>query len=117
MEALEGFWEDADNASKIQKEKSLLQEVVSTYSDLKDLHDEFEILLEYVENEDDEESGNELLNVFDKFLKSFSTAEQKVLLSGEADPNNAIVSINAGAGGTESCDWANMLYRMIIRWG
>lgn len=116
MEALEGFWEDSDNASKIQKEKSLLQDVVTTYQSLKDLHDEFEILLEYVESEEDVDSGNELLIVFDKFLKNFSAAEQKVLLSGEADPNNAIITINAGAGGTESCDWASMLHRMIIRW-
>jgi len=116
MEALEGFWEDTEVASRTQKEKSLLQDVVHLYRGLKDLNDEFEILLEYAEDENDEESGRELLTVFDNFLSSFSAAEQKVLLSGEVDGNNAIVSINAGAGGTESCDWANMLYRMIIRW-
>ncbi len=116
MEALEGFWEDSANASIIQKEKSLLQDVVSTYQELKELNDEFEILLEYAEEEEDEDSGKELLEVYDKFLQSFSAAEQKVLLSGEADANNAIITINAGAGGTESCDWAHMLYRMIIRW-
>ncbi|MCP4912311.1 MAG: peptide chain release factor 2 [Oligoflexia bacterium] len=115
MEALEGFWNDADNAAKIQKEKSLLQDVYNTYQSLQDLYDEFEILEEYA-GEGDESSASEACDIYDKFIEQFAKAEQKVLLSEEADPNNAIVTINSGAGGTESCDWASMLYRMIQRW-
>lgn len=116
MEAMEGFWDDSDNASKIQKEKSVIAEVVDTYNDLQELHDEFEVLIEFALSDDDEASAVEAIECYDKFLDQFNAAEQKVLLSGEVDPNNAIVSINAGAGGTESCDWASMLFRMINRW-
>ncbi len=115
MEALEGFWNDADNAAKIQKEKSLLQDVVTTYQSLQDLYDEFEIMEEYA-TESDESTFQEACETFEKFVEQFAKAEQKVLLSEEVDPNNAIITINSGAGGTESCDWANMLLRMILRW-
>ncbi|WP_096908578.1 peptide chain release factor 2 [Halobacteriovorax marinus] len=116
MEAMEGFWDDSDNAAKVQKEKSVLSDVVETYTTLKELFDEFEVLVEFANGEEDEDSALEAIDCYDKFLKQFNAAELKVLLSGEVDPNNAIVSINAGAGGTESCDWASMLFRMINRW-
>lgn len=115
LESLEGFWNDNDNATKVQHEKALLEDVVLLYKGLKDAHDEIEILIEYVEG-GDEDSKPELNETLTKFLSSYSKAELKVLLSEEADPNNAIVSINAGAGGTESCDWASMLFRMLTRW-
>lgn len=116
MEAMEGFWDDADNAAKVQKEKSLLNDVVLTYEKLKENSEEFEILNEYATSDGDEDSAIEAIEVFGNFKQGFLKAEQKVLLSEEADPNNAIVNINAGAGGTESCDWASMLHRMIVRW-
>lgn len=115
MEGMEGFWDDADGAAKIQKEKSVLQTVVSTWTELKDYYDEFEVLCEFAAD-GDEASAQEANEIVDKFLGAFSAAEQKVLLSDEVDPNNAIVNINAGAGGTESCDWASMLFRMLTRW-
>ena len=115
MEALEGFWQDSDNAAKIQKEKSLLEEVVFSYQSVQDLMDELDILVEYADD-GDEESTQEAVEVFDKLKDAIQQAEQKALLSDEMDPNNAIISINAGAGGTESCDWASMLHRMITRW-
>lgn len=64
----------------------------------------------------DQSSTQEALNVFPELQRVLSEAEKKALLSGETDPNNAIVTINAGAGGTESCDWAGMLLRMVQRW-
>jgi peptide chain release factor 2 len=112
---MEGFWDDSTNAAKIQKEKSVIEEVVNTYLHLKQLYDDFDVLLDFAQTENDEASGLEAIEVFNNFLKEFNIAEQKVLLSGEVDPNNAIVTVNAGAGGTESCDWAYMLLRMIIR--
>jgi peptide chain release factor 2 len=82
---------------------------------VKTLSDDFEVLLEMGEAGDDA-SVAEALEVFPKLKEALSSAEEKALLSGETDPNNAIVTINAGAGGTESCDWASMLMRMITRW-
>lgn len=113
---MDGFWDDSDNAAKIQKEKSILEEVVQTYSHLRQLKDDFDVLIDFAFNENDEGSALEAQTMYSEFLKEFQLAEQKVLLSHEEDPNNAIVTINAGAGGTESCDWAMMLLRMIVRW-
>lgn len=115
LESLEGFWEDSDHAAKIQKEKSLLSDVVDSYNDIKELFEEFEILCEYGSDGDDD-SAAEAVQVFTKLEKALAQGERQALLSGEMDANNAIVSINAGAGGTESCDWASMLHRMITRW-
>ncbi len=115
MEAMDGFWDDSENASKIQKEKSLLEDSILIVETLENLFDEFNILYEYAIKDKDQDSLNEALLVYDKFMDSFLKAEQKILLSGEVDSNNAIITINAGAGGTESCDWAMMLYRMITR--
>lgn len=115
MEGMSGFWDDNENATKIQKEKNVIEDVVGVYTNLKDLYDEYEILCEYAKEGDDESAQN-AIEVCLKFETDFNKAELKVLLSGEVDPNNAIVSINAGAGGTESCDWAGMLFRMINRW-
>ncbi len=115
MEAMPGFWDDSENAAKIQKEKAILESSTKIYLSLKEVADEFEILSEYAK-EGDEESGTEALEIFNTLEKSLEEAELKALLSEEMDPNNAIISINAGAGGTESCDWASMLYRMLIKW-
>lgn len=113
---MDGFWDDSPNAAKIQKEKSVLDEVVKTYTHLKQLYDDFDVLWDFASTENDEESALEALEAYKSFLKEFTVAEQKVLLSDELDPNNAIVTVNSGAGGTESCDWAYMIMRMIIRW-
>jgi peptide chain release factor 2 len=113
---MDGFCDDAPNAAKIQKEKSVLDEVVKTYLHLKQLYDDFDVLWEFASTENDESSAIEAIESYKNFLVEFNLAEQKVLLSGELDPNNAIVTVNSGAGGTESCDWAYMIMRMIIRW-
>lgn len=113
---MQGFWDDSVNAAKIQKEKSVLEEITSTYLQLKNYYDDFEVLYDFAHSEKDEASAVEALEIYDQFLVAFNEAEQKVLLSGEVDANNAIVTVNAGAGGTESCDWAYMILRMIIRW-
>ncbi len=102
-------------AAKIQKEKALLNTVVDNFKDVSDAYDELEILFEYGEG-GDEDSAVEAVSLTPIFITKFTSLEQKVLLAGENDPNNAIVSINAGAGGTESCDWASMLHRMVVRW-
>lgn len=115
LEALDGFWNDTQNASKIQKEKSILESTVGGYTEVKSLADDFEVLLEMGEAGDDS-SVAEGVELFPKLQAALSEAEQKALLSGETDSNNAIVTINAGAGGTESCDWAGMLLRMVTRW-
>lgn len=115
LEALDGFWNDSSNAARIQKEKSILEDIVSLYTGVKGQSDDFEILLEMA-YDGDEASATEALELFPKLKTNLSEVEKKALLSGETDVNNAIVTINSGAGGTESCDWAGMLLRMVTRW-
>jgi peptide chain release factor 2 len=79
------------------------------------MFDDFEALCEFVDAGDDS-SIVEAVEVYEQLKPALEEAEQQALLSEETDPNNAIVSINAGAGGTESCDWASMLFRMLTRW-
>ena len=81
---------------------------------MRSLSDDFDVLCEMAE--EDEASLIEAVELFPKFESALGELEKKALLSGENDVNNAIVTINAGAGGTESCDWASMLHRMIVRW-
>lgn len=77
--------------------------------------EEFEVLEDFVD-QGDEDSAREAISVYENLGPKVEAAEKQALLSGENDANNAIVSINAGAGGTESCDWAAMLLRMIMRY-
>jgi peptide chain release factor 2 len=115
LEALDGFWNDTTNAAKIQKEKSLLESIIGLYTSVKSQADDFEVLLEMAQD-GDEGSATEAIELFPKLKTTLSEVEKKALLSGETDINNAIVTINSGAGGTESCDWAGMLLRMVTRW-
>lgn len=109
------FWEDSEKAAKIQKEKSLLCNVVDSFNELKEHIEELDILVEYGK-EGDEDSAKEAVSILKNLADLIEEQEQKAFLSDEMDGNNAIVSINAGAGGTESCDWASMLQRMLVRW-
>ena len=86
------------------------------YEGSRELYEEFEILDEYAQSDNDTDTASDAIKLTEKFETYLKEAEQKVLLGGEADANNAIININAGAGGTESCDWAEMLHRMILRW-
>jgi peptide chain release factor 2 len=79
------------------------------------MFEDFEALCEFADDGDDD-SVAEALQVFGNLKPALEEAEQQSLFSEETDPNNAIISINAGAGGTESCDWASMLHRMLTRW-
>ena len=88
---------------------------MDSFTHLIETQEEFEILLEYAQ-EGDEASAQEAINIFEQLQSCFISAEHQALLSHEMDTHNAIVSVNAGAGGTESCDWADMLYRMLVKW-
>lgn len=115
IEALDGFWEDTEQASKIQKEKSVVETIVGQIKKLQQQFDDYELLVQYAK-EGDLDSAEEAKILYQEILANIVQQEQNALLFEEMDFNNAIVSINAGAGGTESCDWAAMLLRMVVRW-
>lgn len=110
------FWEDAKNASQIQKEKTKITSVLKKYTEAKKTVDDAADLYEMATDEGDEDSVKELFNEADNLEEVITDLEISMMLSGDDDANNAIVTIHPGAGGTESQDWASMLYRMYLRW-
>jgi len=119
IEALENnqeFWLDASNAAKIQKEKTQLQRKLDKYNIANDAVQDAQDLYEMAKEEDDSESLQALYDDAQTLEEQIRDMEIEVLLSGESDANNAILSIHPGAGGTESQDWAQMLLRMYKRW-
>ena len=110
------FWDDAQVSQKKMKELKSLKDDIQTFQDLTVKYDDIETLLVMGEEEQDLSLLPELEEAVSAYQKQFESIRLKTLLSGEYDADNAIVSLNAGAGGTESCDWASMLYRMYTRW-
>ncbi len=110
------FWERNGESQKILKERaSILDQITPWKQEQKDL-EEMEILLQLIEEQEDEKEAQELSEKVHKSEKAIEQLEFKRMLGRENDPNNAIVSINAGAGGTEAQDWVEMLLRMYLRW-
>jgi peptide chain release factor 2 len=97
-------------------ELSRLEDDLKTYDRLASRLEEASILQSLAQEEDDEATGAEAAGVLAEVESSLEVAEVRTLLSGEHDEANAIVTVHAGAGGTESCDWAEMLLRMYLRW-
>lgn len=116
LENQQDFWNDASNAAKIQKEKTQCERKLEKYSVANEAVNDAIELYEMAQEEGDEESLEALFSDAPLLEDQIRTMEIEVLLSGESDANNAILSIHPGAGGTESQDWAEMLLRMYKRW-
>jgi len=116
MENEQDFWNDALNAAKIQKEKTQLQRKLNKFNIANNTVIDTKELYEMAKEENDEESIEALYDDAQNLENSIRNMEIEVLLSGDSDANNAILSIHPGAGGTESQDWAEMLLRMYKRW-
>ena len=115
MEA-SGYWDDVERSQAGMKELNGLKEEKSTFEELKSQYEDIETLLEMGYEEEDATLIPEIEEELNAFIDKLESMRIKTLLSGEYDRNNAILKLNAGAGGTESCDWAGMLYRMYSRW-
>ncbi len=115
MEAAD-FWNDPESSQQKMKQLKSLKEDVETYGRLESQYEDIETLLEMGYEENDASLIPEIEEALTEFQQTFETIRVKTLLSGEYDGDDAIVSLHAGAGGTESCDWASMLYRMYRRW-
>lgn len=110
------IWNRPEELQKINKEKALLEKTVHDWSALKSRVDDVQVLLEMAQEAQDEETFVEVQKELSQLKKIAEDLELKSLLSGEVDANSSYLSINSGAGGTEACDWAQMLYRMYLRW-
>jgi peptide chain release factor 2 len=110
------LWDDPDAAQKLMRERQTLLDQIETYEGIKqDLNDQQE-LIELGEMEDDQEVVTEAEQALKSLRDMAAKKELEALLNGEADSNDTFLEINAGAGGTEACDWAQMLQRMYVRW-
>ena len=110
------FWNDPVVSQEKMKELKSLKDDVQTYATLSGQYDDIETMIEMGYEEEDPELIPEIAEMMDEFISTYENIRMKTLLSGEYDRNNAILSLHAGAGGTESCDWAAMLFRMYSRW-
>ncbi|MBR5376711.1 MAG: peptide chain release factor 2 [Lachnospiraceae bacterium] len=110
------FWNDAQAAQNKTKLLKEYKDDVAAAADLKQQFDDIETLIEMGNEAEDEEIAAEAKEEFADFTAKLENIRMKKLLSEEYDANNAILRLNAGAGGTESCDWCSMLYRMYTRW-
>lgn len=112
----EGFWNDQKKAQAIIRRQNGLKEIINSYEELKELFDGLNETAEALKVEMDEELLEMASVEAKEAVEKMETFEVKVLLSGEYDNSNAILEFHPGAGGTESCDWTGMLYRMYTRY-
>lgn len=110
------FWDNAEKSTSFMKELKNLKDVILTYNTLKGEYEDVLTLIQMGYEENDESLIPEIEESLNSFVKDLEKLKIATLLSEDYDRNNAIISLHAGAGGTESCDWANMLFRMYQRW-
>nr|WP_092559976.1 peptide chain release factor 2 [Anaeromicropila populeti] len=111
-----GFWDSPENSQRVMQELKGLKGVMEKYQNLCNELEDIQTLLEMGYEENDPMLIPEIEELLDKFIEDYEELRISTLLSGEYDKNDAILTLHAGAGGTESCDWASMLCRMYQRW-
>lgn len=116
LSAAPDFWQDADKAKAVSKEIDSLKTDIETYKEMRRSLEDAQILISLAEEMSDETELENAASALKKLDETLKSVEFKTKLSRPEDKLNAIVSIHAGAGGTESCDWADMLLRMYTRW-
>ena len=112
-----GVWDDPDRAQELGRERASLEAIVHTIEKLDTGSSDTRDLLEMAAEEDDEAAASELSRDIDSMLAQLEQLEFRRMFDGEMDANNAFLDIQAGSGGTEAQDWAEMLLRMYLRWG
>ena len=110
------FWNDMEKSKKVLQQTAALKAKVQGYDDLVSKYEEINTIIEMGREEDDEELLEEAKTIKEEFLKEYDELKISTLLDGEYDKENAIVTLHAGEGGTEACDWVSMLFRMYTRW-
>ena len=109
------FWNDPKVSAPVLKKKRAIEVDLEKAATLKSWLDDLEVSIELA-NEGEDDYKEEAINLLERLEEGLKEAEIQTLLSEELDSNNAVITINAGAGGTESCDWASMLLRMYLRY-
>ncbi|MDE5755951.1 MAG: peptide chain release factor 2 [Clostridia bacterium] len=115
-QAKDGFWEDMDNAQKVNRELSKIESKLKHYDKLFAQGEDLAVLIELTEGVAGEEEMQEVVDELGSFSQNVEALRLETLLKGKYDSNNAILTLHAGAGGTEAQDWVSMLYRMYTRY-
>ena len=110
------FWNDVERSNEIMKTVKNLKDTLAAFEQVNDQFEEVGVLIEMADEENDASLLPEIEETFNSFKENFENLRVQTLLSGEFDKDNAILTLHAGAGGTESCDWTGMLLRMYTRW-
>lgn len=110
------FWNDVERSNEVMKTVKMLKGILEAYETVSNEYEEVEILIQMADEENDASLVPEIEETFESFKEHFEALRIQTLLSGEFDKANAVLTLHAGAGGTESCDWTGMLMRMYTRW-
>ena len=110
------FWNNPEGGQAIMQEKKRLESKVDKYNALAGKMEDLEVMIELAKEEPDADLKQDIVDTLAEITKELDAFELETILNGDYDDNNAILSIHPGAGGTESQDWAEMLYRMYVRW-
>ena len=116
MQEAPGFWDDPDKSQKIVMKAKQVETKIERYNAMTGLWDDLMTICEMAAEEDDDSMLEELKEGFENLKQDMEKCRLETLLTGKYDKNNAIMSFQAGAGGTEAQDWCQMLYRMYTRW-
>ncbi len=112
----EGFWNDVEAANKVNQRAKVVTAKLTKYGKLKRAGEDVQTLIELAEEADDESMVDEIIEEYEAFAKNVDALRLETLLKGEYDAKNAVLSLHAGAGGTEAQDWVSILYRMYTRY-
>lgn len=111
-----GFWDDVAYSQEIMKKVKNMKDTLSDFQKLDSVYEDIQTMIEMAEEENDQELVDEIGPMLEDFATRLEALRIGTLLSGEFDTDDAVLTLHAGAGGTESCDWVSMLYRMYLRW-
>lgn len=111
-----GFWDDIHKSKEVSKNLKILKDRLDKAENLSTTYEDIETMIEMAEEESDDSLIPEIEEMLEAFQTELSQFRVSLLLSGEFDSDNAVVTLHAGTGGTEACDWVSMLYRMYTRW-
>lgn len=111
-----GFWDNVEESQRVMKELKALKGTIEEFQNIMTRYEDAETMIILAEEEQDDSLVEEVLELVEDFKTSFDAFKIKTLLSGEFDSNNVVLTLHAGQGGTEACDWVSMLYRMYLRW-
>lgn len=110
------FWDNPETSANLMRQVKSLKDIIDTYNQLATGYEDIETLIAIAEEEDDETLLEDIGSELQSFSEKLDKLRISTMLSGEFDRDDAVVTLHAGAGGTESCDWVSMLLRMYTRW-